>query len=217
MAKDPCIEYEVSINGINRKCTNDNFIDVLVCVDREYQDDNALTRFFSIRRAEKIISEYCRRHFNVEISRREISSICYPQRGKFPVRAGIILMAAYNLLKTDSCENENARAYIVRYMREKHDTNNQGVVSFFFGDIPATIQEEYINARRASAGERKLWGYYCSIDRRLTLIFRNETWMSHVKKCFPAELFGKLETLDNHERVRNGRVYLLKGEKLSQY
>lgn len=46
MAKDPCIEYGVSIKGINRKCTNDNFIDVLVCVDREYQDDNTLTRFF---------------------------------------------------------------------------------------------------------------------------------------------------------------------------
>ena len=95
--------------------------------------------------------------------------------------------------------------------------NNQRVVSFFFGDIPATIQEEYINSRIASADERKLWGYYCFIDRRLTLIFRSETWMSHVKNCFPAELFGELETLDNHERVRNGRVYLLKGDKLSQY
>ena len=53
MAKDPCIEYGVSIKGINRKCTNDNFIDVLVCVDREYQDDNTLTRFFQYKACRK--------------------------------------------------------------------------------------------------------------------------------------------------------------------
>ena len=217
MAKDSCIEYGTQIMGKACKCTNSNFIDVLICIDRECQEDNAMTRFFSIRRAEKIISKYCRVQFGVKISRREISSICYPQRGRFPARARIILMAAYNLLKTDSCQNEDARKYIVQYMTEKHENNNQEVVPFFFGDIPGTIQIQYIKTSKASCGEKKLWDYYCYIETRLTLIFRSETWMSHVESGFPADVFERLETLDDHERVRNGRVYLLKGDKLSQY
>lgn len=217
MSKDLCIRYNVVVKGKRRDCTNYNFIDVLKCIDRECENENAVDQFFSIKRAEKIICGYCKNFFDIKISKREISSICYPQRGKFPVRAGIILMAMYNLLKEDTENNMEAKAYILNYMRTRHRGSQQKVVEFFFDCLPEIISSKIMSAENGLGQEKRLWNYYCYVDGMLTLVFENETWIYHVENEFPADRFEEIEDYYEYEKERAGRVYLLKSNGISLY
>lgn len=214
MAKDYCVEYGVQHKGWKRKCTNYNFLDVLICIDRDYTGINIVDWIFSIRRAEKIVCRYSKNYFGIEVSQREIAAICYPQKGLFPARAGIILMAMYNLLKLDSDQDNEAKQYIISYMKKKHTDDKEEVVPFFFGDIPDKISEKI---DRLSQYQRNLWGYYCHIDKEIALKFESSTWMSQVVKEFPAELFKAEIEIEKLEGKREKRVYLLKRNKVSTF
>lgn len=214
MAKDYCIEYGVQHKGWKRKCTNYNFLDVLICIDHDYNSMNIVDWIFSIRRAEKIVCRYSRDYFGVEVSQREIAAICYPQKGLFPARAGIILMAMYNLLKLDSEQDNRAKQYIVSYMKKKHAADEEEVVKFFFGDIPDKISEKM---DRLNECQQNLWGYYCHIDQEIALKFGSSTWMNQVEKEFPLEVFKAMIEVEKLEVKREKRVYLLKRDKISTF